>query len=123
MKHEFKEGVLDALIAAAVLPGLTEAPPSDEEINRFIQLAQANEPTDDEIAIFKNVALRVQNAVEGKKHESASTASSSLLMVAMNRKNTEEQFTQETEQGLDEARRAALEELRKKREEESRNDQ
>lgn len=119
MKHEFKESVLDALVAAAILPGLTAGHPSEEEIDRFINLCSSTTPTDEDIEITELVTRSVEATMQGKPPPKRPT---SLMLAAMNRKNQEEKFSEQTEQGLDEARRSAIEQLRKQQEGEDSND-
>jgi hypothetical protein len=119
MKHPFKEGVLDALIAAAVTPGLADVPPSGETIERFIALAATTEPTAEDLEVLRNVSQRLDDLLQGKPSMPRKLRSSAFMMSAMNRKHGEEVFSDETESALDAARRAAIENLLKEQEGES----
>ncbi len=117
MKHEFKENVLDALVAAALLPGLTTEHPNEEEIDRIISLCNSITPTDEDLEVTELVTQKIEAAIQGRPAPVTSSRNhTAFMLAAMNRKNQEERFSEQTEQGLDEARRSALEQLRKEQE-------
>ncbi len=112
MSQPFTDRAIDALIAAALRPGFSVEPPTEDEIKTAIFQAEQTPDLPDDEAMFVRIQQRINQGILGlKRPSSPSPAALNDQLVAMNRKNEDDTFSDTTQTGLDEARKKALEEM------------
>lgn len=108
MNHEFSDGAIDALIAASLRQAYSDDPPTDASIDAAIKAASVEDPGDAER--LQRIRSRLSAGAAQPKPAVRRQQISGHLM-AMNRKNEENDFSEATQDALDDARRKALDEL------------
>jgi hypothetical protein len=117
-----QEKAIEALIAASLRAPSKETEVTDEEISRYVD-QHVTLSSEDEAALEKGkpgVMQAIKKILQGNEQEDydctarPSKAERSEQFVAMNRKNTANEFSQLTESELDRKRREMIEKIKKK---------
>lgn len=117
-----QEKALEALIAASLRAPTKETEVTDEEISRYVEQC-VTLSSEDKAALEKSkpgVEYAIKKILQGNEQEDCdctarpSTAERSEQFVAMNRKNTTNEFSQLTESELDRKRREMIEKIKNK---------
>lgn len=113
MKPNFDDNALDALIASAILPHQHDSELTDDEVQHYLDIFSAQPSTPEEQESLDLITRRVRASLAGNPLPTRKAQTAMIAFAAMNRKNEDNQFDQETSKSLEEARERARQELLK----------
>lgn len=109
MNHEFSDGAIDALIAASLRYAYSSDSPSEASIAAAIKAAAIEEPED--AARLQRIRERLATSASQPQPAAPRRRPITGQLMAMNRNNDDDGFSEPTQTALDEARKKAIEEL------------
>lgn len=108
MNHEFSDDAIDALVAASLRQAYSSDAPTEASIAAAIKAAAVEEPED--AARLQRIRERLATSTSQPQPAPRRRPISGQVM-AMNRKNEDDAFSEPTQTALDEARKKAIKEL------------